>query len=114
LDDDFGQDLIHDIVPLIDNTYRTITDPDHRAIAGLSMGGSQAIREGILHPELFHYIGIFSVSPTNPAAFENKYGTAIDQAAPQLKLVYYALGKTDGIFKDPNSPLTKSVSLDSV
>lgn len=49
-----------DLVPMIDSTYRTIPDRDHRAIAGLSMGGAQAYQIGLDHLDLFSYIGGFS------------------------------------------------------
>ncbi|WP_328333502.1 alpha/beta hydrolase-fold protein [Kribbella sp. NBC_00382] len=45
--------LIHDLVPHVDATYRTITDRTGRAIAGYSMGGSGALRYSMVYPELF-------------------------------------------------------------
>jgi enterochelin esterase-like enzyme len=49
-----------DLVPMIDATYRTIASRGSRAIAGLSMGGGQAIRIGLGHPELFGAVGSLS------------------------------------------------------
>ncbi len=56
----FDQVVIDELVPMIDETYRTIADRDHRAIAGLSMGGAQAMRIGLTHLELFSVVGAFS------------------------------------------------------
>ncbi|KPA75262.1 endo-14-beta-xylanase z precursor-like protein [Leptomonas pyrrhocoris] len=53
-------DLTEDIIPYIDNRYRTLADRDHRAIAGLSMGSMHASRLSITRPDLFAYAGIFS------------------------------------------------------
>ncbi|KPI88828.1 endo-1 4-beta-xylanase z precursor-like protein [Leptomonas seymouri] len=53
-------DLTEEIIPYIDNRYRTKADRDHRAIAGLSMGSMQASRLSITRPDLFAYAGIFS------------------------------------------------------
>ncbi|HUX44749.1 MAG TPA: alpha/beta hydrolase-fold protein [Terracidiphilus sp.] len=55
-EDDFTQVLI----PFIDKTFRTIPDRDHRAMAGLSMGGMQTFQVTFDHLDLFSYIGGFS------------------------------------------------------
>lgn len=52
--------LVKDMIPYIDANFRTYADADHRAIAGLSMGGMQTRVISLAHPELFHYVGIFS------------------------------------------------------
>jgi enterochelin esterase family protein len=52
--------IVHDLVPMIDASYRTIPDREHRAMAGLSMGGMQTLFITLQHPELFAYIGSFS------------------------------------------------------
>jgi enterochelin esterase-like enzyme len=64
---DYGQDLavftevmLNDLIPMIDATYRTIPDREHRALAGLSMGGGQALEIGLGHLDAFAYIGVFS------------------------------------------------------
>lgn len=58
--DDFMKTLTQDIIPMIDENYRTLADKDHRAMAGLSMGGMQTKAITLAHPELFSYVGIFS------------------------------------------------------
>ncbi len=57
---DFVNTLPDEIVPFIDRTYRTIADREHRALAGLSMGGMQTQRIVFDRPELFAWAGIFS------------------------------------------------------
>ena len=49
-----------DVVDLTDSLYRTIPDKQHRAVAGLSIGGLQSIYFGANHPDIFGYIGAFS------------------------------------------------------
>ncbi|HXT12749.1 MAG TPA: alpha/beta hydrolase-fold protein [Candidatus Angelobacter sp.] len=56
----FGDTLIHEIIPMIDSTYRTIPDREHRALAGLSMGGMQTRTIGLAHLDAFANLGIFS------------------------------------------------------
>jgi len=56
----FGAVLANELMPMIDSTYRTIADSDHRAIAGLSQGGAQAMAVGLTHLDQLSYIGTFS------------------------------------------------------
>jgi len=56
----FGAVLIKELIPMIDLTYRTIADHDHRAMAGLSMGGMQTMAIALTHLDMFSYIGTFS------------------------------------------------------
>jgi enterochelin esterase-like enzyme len=58
--DKFNQDLVGDVIPWIDQSYRTLADRPHRALAGLSMGGLQTLTISLQHPELFGYVGVFS------------------------------------------------------
>jgi len=58
--DEFTQDFMTDIMPYAETHYRIITDRAHRAIAGLSMGGSQTLNIAIPHLDKFSYIGVFS------------------------------------------------------
>ncbi len=56
----FEDVVVKDLIPLIDSTYRTLADRDHRAIAGLSMGAGQAMRIGLTHLDTFSAVGAFS------------------------------------------------------
>lgn len=56
----FGEMVVKDLVPEIDQAYRTIPDRDHRAIAGLSMGAGQATQIALNNPDTFAFIGAFS------------------------------------------------------
>src|SRR5262245_17706869 len=55
--------LTGELVPKIDATYRTHADRDHRALAGLSMGGMQALQIGLTHLDTFATVGSFSGPP---------------------------------------------------
>lgn len=56
----FEDVVLLDLIPKIDATYRTIPDRDHRAMAGLSMGGMQTMFITLRHLDKFAYIGSFS------------------------------------------------------
>ena len=56
----FTGELMNDIVPFVEKTYRVRSDPGSRAIAGLSMGGGQTQRVLVAHPDAFAYVAIWS------------------------------------------------------
>jgi enterochelin esterase-like enzyme len=56
----FEDDVTQALIPFIDKTFRTIPDRNHRAMAGLSMGGMQTFQITLNHLDLFSYIGGFS------------------------------------------------------
>lgn len=59
----FPDELTRVVVPLVDRDYRTIADRDHRAMAGLSMGGFQTFDITLRHLDMFAYLGGFSGAP---------------------------------------------------
>jgi enterochelin esterase family protein len=67
----FEDDLTQVLVPYIDSTFRTIADRDHRAMAGLSMGGAQTFQVTFNHLDMFSYIGGFS-GATGPLVLGNQ------------------------------------------
>ena len=56
----FEDDVTKVLIPYVDSTFRTLSDRDHRAMAGLSMGGMQTFQITLNHLDLFSYIGGFS------------------------------------------------------
>jgi S-formylglutathione hydrolase FrmB len=52
--------IVKELIPEIDRNWRTVADRDHRAIAGLSMGGYGSIKFGLKYPEMFSLVGSFS------------------------------------------------------
>jgi enterochelin esterase-like enzyme len=101
---DFGTDLLTDLMPQIATTYRTLERPQARAMAGLSMGGAHTLNFGLPHPEVFQYLGLFSMglgvggNQEQVANFENQHAAALGRASRELKLMYYAIGKDDFLY----------------
>jgi enterochelin esterase-like enzyme len=92
----FENDLIKDIIPFVESHYSVYRDRDHRALAGLSMGGGQALNIGLAHPETFAYVGGFSSAPDTKAPPE----LVPDPAVPRrLKLLWLACGNKDGLIR---------------
>jgi enterochelin esterase family protein len=56
----FEADVVEALVPFVDKTFRTLADREHRAMAGLSMGGMQTFQVTLRHLDLFSHIGGFS------------------------------------------------------
>jgi enterochelin esterase-like enzyme len=60
--------LKNDLAPYIESKYNASSNPIHRAIAGLSMGGGQTLNFGYKNPTFFNWIGAFSPAPNTRAA----------------------------------------------
>jgi len=97
----FSRDLIEDVIPFIQSQYHVYSDRDHRAIAGLSMGGGQSLGIGLSHLELFSYVAGFSAAALRQADFQKTFASlaADPQAANQkLRLLWVGCGKEDSRF----------------
>ena len=94
----FERDLLEDVMPFVESTYRVKPDAGSRAIVGLSMGGGQSLTIGLNHLDRFAWIGGFSSSvPTSQAV-----ATALDNADAtngKIKLLWIACGKDDFLLK---------------
>jgi enterochelin esterase-like enzyme len=98
----FGDVLVKDVIPLIDRTFRTLADRDHRAMAGLSMGGNQAFRMTLANLDTFSWIGGFSGTgiglSTQPFDPKTAFGGALADAASfnqKVHLVWIGLGTAE-------------------
>jgi enterochelin esterase-like enzyme len=69
--------VIRDLIPMIDATYRTLPDREHRALAGLSMGGMQTLFVGLHHLDTFAYIAALSSPVIGNADQSETFGAAI-------------------------------------
>jgi enterochelin esterase-like enzyme len=98
-----SQELLTDIIPMIDRTYRVKPGRENRAITGLSMGGGQAFTIGLKHLDLFAWVGEFSSGLVSDTEFH------LDQHLPgfldhpddvnrKLKLLFLSCGTEDPRF----------------
>ena len=56
----YEESLANDIIPFIEKNYKVIKDADHRALAGLSMGGLHVTNSFMANPDMFAYINVMS------------------------------------------------------
>jgi enterochelin esterase family protein len=114
--DGFKNTLIKDIIPMIDANYRTIADPQHRAMAGLSMGGMQSRVITLAHPELFSYVGMFSGGSISVQDVEKS-----PAFKEKIKLVFISYGSREldnprtGAWGDPkeNTEALKKIGMNT-
>lgn len=100
----FEEVITKEIIPMIDKTYRTVADREHRAMAGLSMGANQTIRITMNNLDKFSHIGAFSGTANFPSTeaidpvtfMDGKFndGKALNK---KIKVFYLGLGT-----KEPN------------
>jgi enterochelin esterase-like enzyme len=92
----FGRELIDDLIPHIEANYSVISDREHRALAGLSMGGGQSLNFGLGNLDVFAYVGGFSSAPNTMPAAELVPDPA--RAAEMLKVLWVSCGDEDSLF----------------
>ncbi|SFC84629.1 alpha/beta hydrolase [Butyrivibrio sp. YAB3001] len=115
----FGQELRNDLIPYIESHYSTYAEysnegydmsatREHRAMAGLSMGGMQTINIGIGEcVDLFGYYGAFSAAPTsNPAA---KTAEILKDNEYPIYYFYNVCGKSDNVALAAHSAAAKTL-----
>jgi enterochelin esterase-like enzyme len=91
-----------ELIPFIDANFRTIPDRDHRALAGLSMGGAQALRIGLNHLDKFAYLGAFSPAIAITDTTKDYSGILADDVIvnQRLRLLWLGIGTEDFLY-DP-------------
>jgi enterochelin esterase-like enzyme len=90
------KDLVEDVMPMVESSYKVSKRTDDRALAGLSMGGGQTINIAFSHPELFRYVVL--MSPAAGASVEKIYPKLMADpsiANKQWKLFWVGVGKDD-------------------
>lgn len=95
--DAFEKDLIKDVIPYVEQHYRVGRSQKERAIAGLSMGGGQALSIGLGNPELFGWIGAFS-SAIPATETLDKLLAEPESINKQMALLWVGRGSGDFLF----------------
>jgi enterochelin esterase-like enzyme len=90
----FREALLTEVMPRVESEYRAVKDRNSRAIAGLSMGGSESLLTGLNNLDKFAWIGAFS-SGGIPNEFENDFPRLEAKANGQIRLLWIACGIED-------------------
>jgi len=91
----FEQDMLIDLIPYVEKNYPVIKDSQHRAIAGLSMGGGQSLNFGLGNLDKFAWVGGFSSAPNTKQPQELMPNP--EEAKTKLKLLWISCGDKDGL-----------------
>ncbi|MEO7768340.1 MAG: alpha/beta hydrolase-fold protein [Ferruginibacter sp.] len=99
----FNDVMIKDLIPFIDSSFRTIADRNHRAMAGLSMGGMQTLNITTANMDKFSYIGLFSGAGrpgANGFDFKTDYNGAFADSISfnkKVKLLWVGIGTNEPV-----------------
>jgi enterochelin esterase family protein len=88
----FPDSLVKDVIPYIEKNYRVVASKDNRAISGLSMGGAHTLTASNAHPEMFSYVGVFSMGTREDITDKLQ---ALKKAG--VKFYYVGCGQADNI-----------------
>ena len=91
----FERDLLDDVLPAVEARYPVRTAREHRALAGLSMGGGQALNFGLAHWDVFAWVGAFTPAPNTKPPEELLPNRA--KARGRLKLLWLRSRNKDGL-----------------
>ena len=91
----FEKDLINDLIPFVEKNYPVKKDRDHRALAGLSMGGGQSLNFGLGNLDKFAWVGGFSSAPNTKKPTELVPDPA--KLKSDLKLLWLSCGDKDNL-----------------
>ena len=92
--DKFREALLTEVIPRVEAEYSVIKDRNSRAIAGLSMGGSESLLTGLNTLDKFAWIGAFSSGGTTED-FDKEFPALDSTATEQLHLLWIACGTDD-------------------
>lgn len=91
----FEKDLLNDLIPYVQKYFPVYTGREHRAIAGLSMGGGQSLNFGLRNLDKFAWIGAFSAAPNTKTPEELVPNP--EEARKKIKLLWISCGASDGL-----------------
>ena len=96
----FSDELMKEVVPFVEKTYRVKAGPENRALAGLSMGGGQTLGLVLSHPDQFAYVGVWSAGLFGGSAAEweqhnEAFLSAADKFNHAVKLFEISVGDKD-------------------
>ncbi len=111
----FTKAFLTEIMPRVEFAYNISKDRNDHAIAGLSMGGLEAVTIGLAHPD--HFASVIGLSAAVQKLDFQKQFAGLDPKTANLRLLWIACGTEDGLIsanrrlvaslKEKNMPVTQ-------
>jgi enterochelin esterase-like enzyme len=96
--DKFREALLSEVIPQVEKSYRAARDRNSRAIAGLSMGGSESLFVGLTSPDRFGWIGAFSSGKLSDN-LDQQFAGLNAKDVSDMRVLWIACGTDDGLFE---------------
>jgi enterochelin esterase family protein len=116
----FTVDMMNDIIPFVESNYPVLTDSDHRAIAGFSVGGGQTLNIGLTNTDKFAYVYSYAPFTATPEFRKNftDWSPDADVINNQLKLFKISVATDDFLYESVKQNITmfeeKKIELDTM
>lgn len=116
----FTVDMMNDIIPFIESNYPVLTDSDHRAIAGFSVGGGQTLNIGLTNTDKFSYVCSYAPYTATPEFRKNftDWSPDADVINSQLKLFTISIATDDFLYESVKQNIAmfkeKKIELDTL
>jgi enterochelin esterase family protein len=98
--DNFAKALLTEVMPQVESAYPVSAKREDRAIAGLSMGGSESLLTGLNNVDKFAYVGSFSAGGIQTDSYPTEFPTLDAKGASQLRVLWIACGTDDRLIAD--------------
>lgn len=95
----FEKNLLEEVLPLAEKTYKVSAKPKERAISGLSMGGGETLYVGLRNLDKFSWIGAMSSAPQLFGKADEALASLNEKDNARIKLLWLAIGKNDFLLK---------------
>jgi enterochelin esterase family protein len=93
----FSETLVGELLPIVEREYPISGHPQDRAVAGLSMGGTETLLTALNHLDRFAYAGAFSSGGLNPNYAQAYPKLTGEEANRRLRLLHISCGTEDGL-----------------
>ena len=106
----FGRELVEEVIPLVEETYKVSRRPDDRAIGGLSMGGGLTMNVAFNRPDLFRHVVIMSSGGGNAEQNYPTFFASPSKINQQFKTFWISVGKDDALAAGGSKVLTDALN----
>jgi enterochelin esterase family protein len=106
----FSRELVDEVIPMVESTYKVSKRPDDRAIGGLSMGGGLTMNVAFNRPDLFRHVVIMSAGAATAEQTYPAFFASPSKINQQFKTFWIAVGKDDALVAAGSKALTDALN----